>query len=150
MSSVAIRRAAESDIPAIARLQELWCNEEITWGFVPDTLEGIAGHIRPYCFVAESRGELVGFVTGQVLTDPGLAALPHGAPCLEIADLYVVREHRCSGIGGRLLESLIDTARAGGIESFRLHSGTKDIRSVIAFYERHGFQTVGVTMVRKP
>jgi len=148
MDDILIRPAREDDIPAIAELQKQWYNEDITWGLVPDARESLLQYVHGYCYVAQFQHKLVGFATAQVLPEARLAALPAGQPCLEPMDLYVVPSLRSRGIGGRLLESLLDRAKAAGIESFKLWSGTKDASRIVSFYERHGFVIVGVQMVR--
>jgi len=150
MGDVVIRPASEGDVMSIAQLQGQWSNEGITWGLVPDTPDGIRGHLGRYCYVAELRGDVIGYATGQVLPDPERAALPAGKPCLEITDLYVAPSFRSHGIGSSLLDSLLGCAKAAGVTSFLLSSGTKDIARTVSFYERHGFTVVGVEMVSTP
>ena len=148
MDDILIRSATEADIPAIAELQKQWHDEDITWGLIPDTRERLLEYVHGYCYVAQLQHKLVGFATAQVSPEAKLAALPAEKPCLEPMDLYVVPLLRSRGIGGRLLESLLDRAKAAGIETFRLWSGAKDASRIVSFYERHGFVVVGVQMVR--
>lgn len=148
MERAIIRPACENDIISIEQLQRQWCDENITWGFIPDTVEGINSYVGNYCYVAEADSKLVGFITGLVTPKPDMAALPADRPCLDVADLYVVPSYRSHGIGSSLLNSLIAAANTSGITCFRLYSGTKNIARVISFYERHGFSVVNVNMVR--
>lgn len=149
MDKINIRSATVDDLDSIQKLQQHWHDEDITWGYVADTVEGIRRFvIEQYCLVAELEGKLIGYVLGQVLPNPDMAALPD-MPCLEIADLYVVPVYRSNGIGSALLDSLLKNARATGITSFKLFSSTKDILRIVSFYEQHGFSVVSVNMVRK-
>jgi len=146
MDDILIRSATEDDIPAIAELQKQWHHEDITWGLIPDTRERLREYVHGYCYVAQLQDRLVGFATAQLLPEARLAALPAGKPWLELMDLYVVPSLRSRGIGGRLLESLLDRAKAAGIECFKLWSATKDVSRIVSFYERYGFAMVGVQM----
>jgi GNAT superfamily N-acetyltransferase len=148
MDNILIRPALESDVPEIAALQTQWCDEDITWGLMPDTQEELLVYVHGYCFVARLGNRMVGYVTARVLAGAALAVLPSGAPCLEFKDLYVVSSLRSRGVGGRLLECVLDRAKAAGISNFKLWSSTKDISRTISFYQRHGFTIAGVMMVR--
>lgn len=148
MSEAVIRPASEADIEGIANLQQQWLDEDITWGYYADPPEEISKYVREHCFVAEQDGKLIGYAFGAVVTKPYMAALPD-EPCFEIVDIYMAPPFRSHDVGGKLLEVLIESARKIGIKNFRLHSGTKDIAKAVSFYNRHGFDVVSVTMVRK-
>jgi GNAT superfamily N-acetyltransferase len=148
MNDIVIRPATEDDISAVAELQQQWHDEDITWGLMPDTQEELLAYVRGYCQVAQLGRRLVGVATARLLPEAGIAALPAGRPCLEFMDVYVIPSLRSRGIGGRLVDSLLDRAKTAGIEAFKLWSSTKDIPRVVSFYERHGFGVVGVQMVR--
>jgi predicted GNAT family N-acyltransferase len=53
--------------------------------------------------------------------------------------MAVVRVMRGSGLGGQLLNALVDIAKARGDKEVRLHAQC----SAQAFYEREGFVPVG-------
>lgn len=116
---------------------------------MPDTREGVRGYIGPHAFVAELAGELIGYTLGKLEPVSTLAALPVDEPHLEVVDLYVSPTFRCRGIGGLLIETLLDSAKAIGVANFRLMSATKDIQRAISFYERYGFRVVSVDMVSR-
>jgi GNAT superfamily N-acetyltransferase len=142
----AIRAATKDDVLAVLELQQQWHEEDITWGFVPDTFDGMSGYLGEYFFVATVQKKVIGFTTGEVEPTPSWAASPSNEPCLEVIDLYVSPPFRSNGVGGLLLQSLLDQAKAEGIRSFKLHSGTKDTTRITSFYGRFGFKVVGVEM----
>jgi L-amino acid N-acyltransferase YncA len=87
--------------------------------------------------VAEVDGQVVGFGSLNVFNPR--KAYDH------VADfsLYVERLWRGKGVGGRLLQSLIDRARQIGFHKLVL-SAFPFNQMGMALYERHGFRVVGV------
>ena len=79
-------------------------------------------------FVAEEAGEVV--ATGA-LADFGSA----GAPKYTVSQFYVRSDLHRRGIGKRLLERLVETARASGVDSLHVPSS----RNAIPFYQHTGF-----------
>ncbi|WP_082762314.1 GNAT family N-acetyltransferase [Mycobacterium sp. SMC-16] len=57
----------------------------------------------------------------------------------EVANMAVAVLHRGSGVGRRLLEHVIDEARAGGVRRVQLATATADIGN-LRFYQRCGFR----------
>jgi predicted GNAT family N-acyltransferase len=53
--------------------------------------------------------------------------------------MAVVSEWRGRGVGGAILQSLLDAARARGYADLKLHAQTH----AIGFYARHGFAVAG-------
>ncbi len=87
----------------------------------PDTYEHLIANRR--MVVAERDGAIVGFVDAV----PG-----------EVTRLFVLPDAAGSGLGRRLLEIGIETARKG-------HSGSIRLEATInaeGFYQRHGFETI--------
>ena len=71
---------------------------------------------------------------GGVLIVPGEYA--------EVKRMYVRPEFRGRGYARRILERLVDHARAGGATILRLETGIHQ-RAAIALYERFGFRPIG-------
>jgi GNAT superfamily N-acetyltransferase len=57
----------------------------------------------------------------------------------EIKRIYVREKFRGHGIGRKMLEKLIDEARAAGYESMRLDSWIPRMQTAIAMYRKFGF-----------
>lgn len=148
MNNVLIRRCADNDIDDVRRMQMQWAEEDITYGFVPSCREDLTNRLGSYFFVAEVDGCLVGFIYGSLRVSEGLAVLPAGQQYLQIDDIYVKPEFRDKGIGGRLLESLFQTAQHNGISRFLVYSATKDLDKILKFYRSHGFESWYVQMFK--
>lgn len=144
---VVIRSVDADAVLEVHRLQQMWCQEQITWGYVPDTVDNLTAQIGPFFLLAMAAGDAVGYVLGKTIASVPMAALDSGKPCLEIIDLYVVSARRAQGIGGLLLKAILQRAAKQGISQCKLFSGTKDIQRVMSFYQRHGFEPVAVEMV---
>ena len=128
MKEAVIRRCTENDVDDVYRLGVDWAAEEITWGQVPPSRETIAAKVGPYFQVAAYQGRLVGFICGSLHTSEGLAVMRTGERYLEVDELYVRPESRRKGIGGKLLNGLIETARNSGVTGSR---STRQPRTLI-------------------
>jgi len=87
--------------------------------------------------VAEVNGQAVGFGSLNVFNPR--KAYDH----VTVFSLYVERSWRGKGVGGRLLQALIDRARQIGFHKMVL-SAFPFNKAGTALYERQGFRVVGV------
>lgn len=114
MMQVSLRRATAADAPAIAQVRiDSW---RATYrGMIPDAyLDGMkleesvalwtkvlgAGSDKICVFVAESAGEVIGFASGMLLSEPkfGLDA--------ELSSIYLKQDCQRSGLGRRLVQEV--------------------------------------------
>jgi ribosomal protein S18 acetylase RimI-like enzyme len=149
VNQIVIRQTTESDILDISRLQQQWFDEASVYGFVPQTEGEIMDTLGPFSLVAETDNQIVGFISGSVRSSSDMSVVPQGESHLEIDNLYVAPKFHGQGIGGSLTEELLARARQQGLTYATLYSATKDIHSVLRFYERHGFRSWYVQMFRK-
>ena len=147
-SGVLIRSATEADVDLVLHMQQELEREGIGYGVVADTREHVSNMVGPYFVVADEPPALVGYAYGCVRTSDGLAVTPQGERYLEIEELYVAPERRRQGLGGQLLQTLIDRAADGGIMRIHVFSGTKDHDAILRFYRRYGFTPWGVQLFR--
>ena len=145
MSDAAIRQCTAADLEAVARIERGVADEDIIHAFAPsrDPGERLGGLF----FVAEAEGQVVGFACGAVKVNGDLAVLPEGE-YLEVEDVHVAAKYRNQGVGGELLERVLEAAREKGVERARLYSAARDLDSVVRFYRKHGFKTWCVQMYR--
>ncbi|HJS38510.1 MAG TPA: GNAT family N-acetyltransferase [Burkholderiales bacterium] len=106
-----------------------------------------ASRIRTTVFVEEQRVppeiemddmdavsvHALAFVDGKAVGTGRL--LPDG----HIGRMAVLREARASGVGGAMLERLVEEARRRGFQEAVLSAQTH----ALAFYRKHGFEAVG-------
>lgn len=148
MNQMNIRIAAETDIPSICQLQQEWFEEGNVYGFEPENQEKLRLILGTFCLVAEMDNDIIGFVTGNIHTSDGLAVIPAGKRYIEVDNVYVSLPYRRQGIGGHLVDQLLVEAKKQGVTHALLYSATKDIRSILNFYENHGFQSWYIQMFR--
>jgi len=145
MTNVAIRRAVADDVPAIVDMladDPLGAKRERPGDArYTEAFKEIDADPRQVLVVADVGGEVVG--TLQLTFIPGLSRV--GATRALIEAVRVRSDQRGSGLGGRLIEWAIDTAREQGAAMVQL---TTDASRVDAhrFYERLGFVASHVGM----
>lgn len=149
MKQSLIRQAVESDVQSISRLQQCWFEEDSVYGFVPEGPEHVKAALNAYLLVADTVGEIVGFISGSIHKSEGMAVIPEGESYLEIDNLYILPEYRRQGIGSRLLDRCLAQAKEAGVAYALLYSAAKDLHSVFRFYERQDFLSWNVQMFRK-
>jgi len=90
------------------------------------------------CFVAVAGDRVVGMAWLAVVSRvPSARAFDRESGDLQCA--YVVPELRNAGIGGRLIDAVVDRARERGLERVTVHSSPRAVPA----YERHGFAAEG-------
>jgi ribosomal protein S18 acetylase RimI-like enzyme len=143
-----IRQATEADVPVLCELHQQWFEEGEFYGFVQSQAQ-IEAALGPYFLVAEVDGEIVGFIYGEVAASSAENVIPKNEDYLEIDSLYLIPSCRHQGIGSRLLDELMARAKQGGVTYAALYSSNKNIRSILSFYEKHGFQSWYIRMFQK-
>jgi GNAT superfamily N-acetyltransferase len=148
MNEIAIRQCNQDDIDNIIGMESRWAQEGITYGLVPSEREQLQGYIGPYFLVAEAKGITVGFIYGSIKVSEEWAIMNEGQRYLRIDGIYVSPEFRNRGIGGALLNRLIETAEGDGIQRSLVYSATRELDVILRFYRRHGFKSWYVQMFR--
>jgi ribosomal protein S18 acetylase RimI-like enzyme len=96
-------------------------------------------------FVAERNGAIIGFLSGE---------LREGSPAFKpktwaaVEDVYVVPDHRSSGVGHALLEEFQKWAQGKGADGVSLQVAAGNARAR-KFYEELGFREVSVYQVKE-
>lgn len=86
------------------------------------------------CFVAVDDGRVIGMTWLAVMPRvPSARAFDRASGDLQCA--YVVPDRRDAGVGGRLIDALVQRARERGLERVTVHSSPR----AVPVYERHGF-----------
>jgi ribosomal protein S18 acetylase RimI-like enzyme len=95
---------------------------------------------QKYFLVAESDGQIVGYINGSVHVNEKVEVLPKQETYLEIENIYVRPAYRDGHVGGDLIERLLATAERDGIKRFIVSTVTKDMDRILKFYQRYGFK----------
>ena len=122
-----VRRARTSDVRAIRELVDLYAGKQILLG---KPTVALYEDIQEF-WVAERAGEVVGCGALHVLWDD----------LAEVRTLAVDPASRRAGVGSRLLDQLLETARSLGIGRVFVLTFEVD------FFARHGFREIEGTPV---
>ena len=96
-------------------------------------------------FVAEKDGGMIGFLSGE---------LREGSPAFKpktwvaVEDVYVIPDHRSTGVGRALFEECQKWARRKGADGVSLQAAAGNARAR-KFYEELGFREVSVYQVKE-
>ncbi len=151
-----VRPGRRDDATAAARLWVMSADEHTLYDSVyttaPDAekvmrrfLADLSSSSHSCLFVAESDGEVVGFLSGE-LREGSSAFSPKIWAAVE--DVYVTPDHRGSGIGHALFESCQEWAREKGANGVSLQVAADNTRAR-KFYEELGFREVSVYQVKE-
>src|SRR5918912_2470613 len=143
-----IRKAVETDVPLIHKLQQSWFEEGNVYGFAPESKKQIEAALDSY-LVAEIGQRVVGFISSSVRISEGTSVIPAGESYLEIENLYVLPEFRNQGVGSSLTARQLSEAKALGAKYALVYSAAREIRHILDFYERHNFKSWYVQMFQK-
>ena len=125
--SVTIRPAAESDLPALAALEQACFAHPWSEKSLAETL----GNGRSLFLLAEQAGEPFGYLGMEYVLDEG-----------GITNVAVVPAHRRQGIADALIKELLRRAKALGLATVTLEVRAGNAPA-IAIYQKHGFVPVG-------
>jgi amino-acid N-acetyltransferase len=121
-TDVVIRPAVEADIKGILEIVNDYAEQNL---MLPRTPEQI-GRVLPHFLVAEHEGQVVGCGSLVRLT----------AGLTELRSLAVAAGWRSTGLGRRLVEALVEQARAAGFQQICA------LTLVEGFFNKLGFVTV--------
>ena len=143
MEQVRIRACTAADIDGVIALERQWEQEEIAYGnFNPMSREAYVAVLERfpgYFLVAESAGQLVGYIHASVQHDNPVEIISLDQPYVIIEDIYVRPDFRNRDIGGALLERVFAVAQQEGIERFTVGTQSKATDGILKFYRSHGF-----------
>ena len=124
---IAIRPAAESDLPALAALESACFAHPWSEKSLAETL----GNGRALFLAAEDAGETVGYLGMEYVLDEG-----------GITNVAVFPVHRRQGIADALIKELLRRAKALGLATVTLEVRAGNA-AAIALYQKNGFAPVG-------
>ncbi|MFI8895353.1 GNAT family N-acetyltransferase [Streptomyces paradoxus] len=142
MENISIRPARPAELAAVATLRWKWLvengsadlgeHEDFVRHFVTWAGENAASH---RCMVVVRDDRVIGMAWLAVVQRVPTPSAPRRASG-DLQCVYVVPEARDGGLGGRLIQAVLDGARELGLERVTVHSTTRAIPA----YARSGFQ----------
>ncbi len=152
-SSWIVRPARADEVEAVERLWQALYRHQRAHGMLlevpPDSFKHWAASLRvalgrfTCLFVAESGGELIGFLAGWVRTLPPYFG---GFPVGFISDVYVDEQRRAAGIGRALLDRALEFFAAQRISRIELQVLVLN-ENARRFYRNLGWKEELVQMV---
>ncbi|MEU5640811.1 GNAT family N-acetyltransferase [Streptomyces milbemycinicus] len=142
-NNITIRLAAPDELDVVAELRWQWIlenqdvpatgREEFVQHFVTWARENKSSY---RCLVLAREEAIIGMAWLATLPRvPSPRALQRASGDLQC--VYVVPGERDSGLGGRLIDAVLDHARQLGLERVTVHSSPRAIPA----YARHGFES---------
>ena len=129
---IRIRSANLQDLQSLVILAEEFIPGEADNKKRIGILKEALGNPNYELLVAETEGEIVGFIDQWIIYD-----FTHGAKLGYIHNLYISSKHRRKGIASRLLQEVIKNAR--NKEVSEIHITTRfDNKPAISLYKKHG------------
>ena len=125
--AVLLRPALAQEARAMAGMSRRLIEAGLGWRYTPQRMASLIGDRETVALVAHDASRLQGF-----------AVMQFGDARAHLVLLCVEPSQRQRGIGRRLTEWLLDSARVAGIESIGLELRA-DNAAALAFYRRLGF-----------
>ncbi|MEV0218345.1 GNAT family N-acetyltransferase [Streptomyces sp. NPDC050704] len=142
MDNITVRPAAPHELDVVAELRWQWVleeqgapvteHEEFVEHFVSWARENASSH---RCTVLARDEAIIGMAWLAILQRVPSPRAPQRASG-DLQCVYVVPGERDSGLGGRLLDAILISARELGLERITVHSTPRAIPA----YSRHGFE----------
>jgi ribosomal protein S18 acetylase RimI-like enzyme len=98
-------------------------------------------------FVAELRGDIVGFVDARLDRSPD--PMHRDLLYCHIGEIAVSAEHQSRGIGGRLLRAAEDWGRHSGAEFAYLEYHADNLRAGAFYQQRMGYRVAALAAIRR-
>jgi len=122
-----LRPALALEAQALAEMSRRWIEAGLDWRYTPQRMAALIGDAETVALVAHDAAQIHGF-----------AVMQFGHEQAHLVLLCVQPAQRQRGIGRRLTEWLLASARVAGIASIGLELRA-DNAAALAFYRRLGF-----------
>jgi ribosomal protein S18 acetylase RimI-like enzyme len=142
MKDIVIRKAKNSDLPAIKKLLAELINamddtEGIDVGIALETCEQLLNDARSHFLVATAQGTPVGFINFTIRQ-----TILHRSPSALIDELVVAREYQRKGVGKQLMLAAMEKCRQLGCCEVEVSTEKTNDRAR-KFYKKCGFEESG-------
>ena len=149
--SITFRQITLADVEGIFELEKLWETEQVSFIFEPFTREEFISNLKKfpnYHLVALSNNQIIGYINGIIKNKDAERVFKKNENYLIIENIFVKSEYRNKQIGGKLLDKIIQNAKNNGITKYAVATDTKDMKSILHFYESKGFKPFYVQLFK--
>jgi len=152
-----IRKATLDDLSVIQQFNlQLFKKEheefdktlDCNWTFSVEGKEYFKNRITEdsgFAFIASLGDKPVGYIVGGLTNSPKHRTITKLA---ELENMFVLNEHRSSGIGTKLYEKFLEWCKNKEVERIKVVASSENIKA-IQFYQKKGFQNYDLVMERK-
>jgi GNAT superfamily N-acetyltransferase len=145
MKDILIRKAKESDLPAIGRLLAELINamndtEGISMATALRTCQRLLNDVNSHFLVAEPKGTPVGFINFTARQ-----TVLHRSPSAIIDELVVAEEYQRKGVGERLVLTAIEECERLGCCEVEVSTEKTNVKAR-RFYKKCGFEEKGMLL----
>ena len=123
-----LRPMRMEDLLPVAQMEQLCFSDSWSEKLLEDSFSGVLDH----WFVAEGQGKILGYCVLRIIAGEG-----------EIQRIAVHPECRKQGIGRKLMEAMVQTAREMGVREMTLEVRCGN-QAAVCLYESWGFQKEAV------
>ncbi len=138
-----VRIADEGELEAVVRLRWLWATE--TSGLAPGGEQEFVAEAARWArehrsthlahVALDDNGEVIGMA--WLALTPRVPGIGHLDRCAgDLQSCYVLSRHRGRGVGGALVDAVLESARAHGAEHVTVHASERSV----SMYARNGFR----------
>lgn len=127
-TGIAIGPLSAGQVEAVAAIEAA----SFTTPWQPETFRGLMERDGIVMLAMTDGEEVVGYAILWCIVDQG-----------ELANIAISEDRRGSGLGGTLLQHVLQTAQERGVEKLFLEVRESN-EAALAMYARHGFERVGV------
>jgi GNAT superfamily N-acetyltransferase len=143
MNDILIRKATESDLPAIGKLlgdltDAMDNTEGIDIGIALKTCEHLLSDADSHFLVAAMEGTPVGFIHFTVRQ-----TILHRSPSALIDELVVAKEYQAKGVGKQLVLAAIEKCKQLGCCEVEVSTEKTNVKAR-KFYKKCGFNEKGI------
>ncbi|MEV5593842.1 GNAT family N-acetyltransferase [Streptomyces sp. NPDC052496] len=143
MDTIRIRPVRPDELDAVAELRWQWVQE--LGGAPTTTRETFRRHFAAWARENASSHQCLVLARGDTVIGMAWLAVTRRVPTPRALDrasgdvqcVYVAPHERDSGLGGQLIDALLELAHEQGLERVTVHSSAR----AVGAYSRHGFST---------
>jgi ribosomal protein S18 acetylase RimI-like enzyme len=135
-----VRPADDNDVPTLVALAEKFMPKMASARERTIMLRRAMRNPDYELLVAEFNREIVGFIDRWDIYD-----LAEGAILSYVENLYVIPRFRRRGVGGELLQKIVESAKRKGAREIHVFTEL-DNKLAISLYKKHGFVKRGLQL----
>jgi len=138
-----IRRARKSDYKNLMQLFNLFMEKSGFYEHLNDSFHKVLADPKCKIFIAEEKGELVGFITFR-----SRYVVRYPKPIGQVEELFVLKSFRKQGVGKKLIAAIEKSAKT--LKCTRIYIESRVDRKIAhKFYQNLGYKKSGYYFLKR-